>query len=172
MPDSPRQIFENNGGMVTTEAADLLKDGQYAYLANVRKLLGGRITARPSLGDNLLASALPAGITSLTRLNDPYLGAPGYAFIESALVKLYVNANEVANGFNGEPLSYLPYRPTGTPRPWCYIANNSLVVIPSYIASGYGLVSGMVKVLADEIEERRVGKECLRLCRSRWSPYH
>ena len=23
-----------------------------------------------------------------------------------------------------------------------------------------------------EIEERRVGKECLRLCRSRWSPYH
>ena len=24
----------------------------------------------------------------------------------------------------------------------------------------------------EEIEERRVGKECLRLCRSRWSPYH
>ena len=23
-----------------------------------------------------------------------------------------------------------------------------------------------------QIEERRVGKECLRLCRSRWSPYH
>ena len=21
-------------------------------------------------------------------------------------------------------------------------------------------------------EERRVGKECVRLCRSRWSPYH
>ena len=25
---------------------------------------------------------------------------------------------------------------------------------------------------AIEIEERRVGKECRRLCRSRWSPYH
>ena len=25
---------------------------------------------------------------------------------------------------------------------------------------------------ADRSEERRVGKECLRLCRSRWSPYH
>ena len=24
----------------------------------------------------------------------------------------------------------------------------------------------------EQIEERRVGKECLRLCRSRWSPYH
>ena len=26
--------------------------------------------------------------------------------------------------------------------------------------------------LGDRSEERRVGKECLRLCRSRWSPYH
>src|SRR5213594_5051270 len=25
---------------------------------------------------------------------------------------------------------------------------------------------------ADRSEERRVGKECERLCRSRWSPYH
>ena len=25
---------------------------------------------------------------------------------------------------------------------------------------------------AKRSEERRVGKECLRLCRSRWSPYH
>src|SRR3546814_11832042 len=27
-------------------------------------------------------------------------------------------------------------------------------------------------VLADRSEERRVGKECVRTCRSRWSPYH
>ena len=26
--------------------------------------------------------------------------------------------------------------------------------------------------LLDRSEERRVGKECERLCRSRWSPYH
>ena len=26
--------------------------------------------------------------------------------------------------------------------------------------------------VSTEIGERRVGKECLRLCRSRWSPYH
>jgi ribonuclease G len=32
----------------------------------------------------------------------------------------------------------------------------------------------MVQVIKDPIrsEERRVGKECRRLCRSRWSPYH
>ena len=28
-----------------------------------------------------------------------------------------------------------------------------------------------LKIL-ERSEERRVGKECLRLCRSRWSPYH
>ena len=34
------------------------------------------------------------------------------------------------------------------------------------------LVVSMIAVLAMRSEERRVGKECLRLCRSRWSPYH
>ena len=28
------------------------------------------------------------------------------------------------------------------------------------------------EIYAQRSEERRVGKECLRLCRSRWSPYH
>ena len=30
----------------------------------------------------------------------------------------------------------------------------------------------LVNSIAVRSEERRVGKECLRLCRSRWSPYH
>jgi hypothetical protein len=30
----------------------------------------------------------------------------------------------------------------------------------------------LVLLLAGRSEERRVGKECRRLCRSRWSPYH
>src|SRR3546814_13043975 len=29
-----------------------------------------------------------------------------------------------------------------------------------------------LKALADRSEERRVGKECVSTCRSRWSPYH
>ena len=33
-------------------------------------------------------------------------------------------------------------------------------------------VYGRLKVKPQRSEERRVGKECLRLCRSRWSPYH
>ena len=36
----------------------------------------------------------------------------------------------------------------------------------------YGNVPLMVSEQCVRSEERRVGKECLRLCRSRWSPYH
>src|SRR5271166_1482051 len=148
MPDFPRMVFENNGGMVTVEAPDLLKSGQYCYLQNTRKLLGGRIVGRPPVGSNLLASAIPSGITSLTRMTDPYL--PGFAFIEGAAGSMYVNVTGVASGLSGNPLSFLPYRPTGTPRPWCYVGDPSLAVsIPSYIASSYGLVAGMLKVRAD-----------------------
>ena len=38
-----------------------------------------------------------------------------------------------------------------------------------------GVVSDRYRIVQNEearSEERRVGKECLRLCRSRWSPYH
>ena len=38
-----------------------------------------------------------------------------------------------------------------------------------------GDIGGMTYSITNNIvrsEERRVGKECLRLCRSRWSPYH
>ena len=33
-------------------------------------------------------------------------------------------------------------------------------------------IFGTMGILCNRSEERRVGKECLRLCRSRWSPYH
>src|SRR3546814_17719438 len=32
--------------------------------------------------------------------------------------------------------------------------------------------AGFVHFYPDRSEERRVGKECVRTCRSRWSPYH
>ena len=147
MPQSPRLIFENSGGMSTVEAPDLLKPGTYSYLQNTRKLLGGRITARPPLGNNLLGSAIPS-ITSLTRMEDPYL--PGFVYVLGAAGGMYVNTTQVASGLSGNPISFLPYRPAGTPRPYCYTADPSLAVtIPAYTTSGYGPVAGMLKVNAD-----------------------
>ena len=36
----------------------------------------------------------------------------------------------------------------------------------------YTSLTTMARVTAARSEERRVGKECLSVCRSRWSPYH
>jgi hypothetical protein len=133
--------------MVTVTSPDLLKEGQYPYLQNTRKLLGGRISARPPLGDNLIPSPLPSGATSLTRLNDPYAASPYYVRIVGAAGVMYVESTSRATGLSGNPLSFLPYRPSQSPQPWCYVGDPSLTVsIPSYIASGYGLVAGMLKV--------------------------
>ena len=38
--------------------------------------------------------------------------------------------------------------------------------------SGRDGTFSIAMLAAERSEERRVGKECLRLCRSRWSPYH
>ena len=47
--------------------------------------------------------------------------------------------------------------------------------LPTYIflfIAGLYLYGFLVHSIVTRSEERRVGKECLRLCRSRWSPYH
>lgn len=141
-------VFENQGGLVTVTAPDLLKPGQFAYLQNTRKILGGRMTARAPLGDDLLGSPLGAGINSLVRLNDPYASSPFYVLILGAAGAMYVNDASVATGLSGNPLSFLPYRPSQSPQPWCYVADPSLTVtVPSY--SAYGSVCGMLKVRSD-----------------------
>src|SRR3546814_4323532 len=48
-----------------------------------------------------------------------------------------------------------------------------------YIADGAGtgafidkIEAGEARLIAARSEERRVGKECVSTCRSRWAPYH
>src|SRR3546814_17701999 len=40
------------------------------------------------------------------------------------------------------------------------------------LAAANKRVTNLLKKAEDRSEERRVGKECVRTCRSRWSPYH
>ena len=75
------------------------------------------------------------------------------ALQRSANTKLGLTAEQTLNIaqklYEGGYISY--------PRTGCsYITEDIFEQVPSLIRS----------------EERRVGKECLRLCRSRWSPYH
>ena len=44
-------------------------------------------------------------------------------------------------------------------------------VVKARGAAEVALITGEEKIV-DRSEERRVGKECVSLCRSRWSPYH
>ena len=53
------------------------------------------------------------------------------------------------------------------------LRNNAVqTIIASLLCIVIGLLIGYLVLLIIRSEERRVGKECLRLCRSRWSPYH
>ena len=42
----------------------------------------------------------------------------------------------------------------------------------NYVLKKTGFIRALTNSVIVRSEERRVGKECLRLCRSRWSPYH
>jgi heme/copper-type cytochrome/quinol oxidase subunit 3 len=48
--------------------------------------------------------------------------------------------------------------------------NNGKIAIWLFLASEVMLFGALFASYRSE--ERRVGKECRRLCRSRWSPYH
>ena len=49
-----------------------------------------------------------------------------------------------------------------------------LALVDDGLSAGSQQLAGIeaLALLILRSEERRVGKECLRLCRSRWSPYH
>ena len=49
----------------------------------------------------------------------------------------------------------------------CTVTSFNLIIIFLRLLRAFFLIC-----LRTRSEERRVGKECLRLCRSRWSPYH
>ena len=47
-----------------------------------------------------------------------------------------------------------------------------ILIVEDDVVIADGLKTHFEKWDYQRSEERRVGKECLRLCRSRWSPYH
>ena len=58
------------------------------------------------------------------------------------------------------------------------MAGNKVEILPSRIYLTLGIRDVLLLKNQDDVpqinrsEERRVGKECVSLCRSRWSPYH
>ena len=54
-----------------------------------------------------------------------------------------------------------------TPKRFVPRVDSTMTLEVGQVATGIGAEGAPARS-----EERRVGKECLRLCRSRWSPYH
>src|SRR3546814_15250965 len=55
------------------------------------------------------------------------------------------------------------------------LAFTTLAMIPAlllFLTMQRRIVSGLQGAVKGRSEERRVGKECVSTCRSRWSPYH
>ena len=79
----------------------------------------------------------------------------------------------MSNWPNGDGLSAPPSQPLllrSSPPTSLLLPHNSYTSYPRHISSPPPL--SLPLLLFSRSEERRVGKECLRLCRSRWSPYH
>src|SRR3546814_20781294 len=52
------------------------------------------------------------------------------------------------------------------------VENRRLVTTDAYTAAWQPAEKPFMTVILTRSEERRVGKECVSTCRSRWSPYH
>ena len=142
--------------MNLVKAPDLLSEGEYRYLQNVRALVDGRISDRPTYGAAVYTLASPP--TSIVRMNDTTPGGPGSGYVRviGAGTRLYLNSTQVASGFSGNPLEILPFEPNQSVAPWAYIGDSSQAVTIS--ATGQ-TCTGMVKVRSDGLTYKTGIKE-------------
>jgi hypothetical protein len=109
---------------------DMLDEGKFQILTNVRSFTEGVIEPRPGLG---IIADVDLGRTdsihSIKRLNDDV--SARYARIIGAGTRLYTdNAahdtfTEQDNGYSGNPLSIVIHRPDQSPLPWAYVMDSS-----------------------------------------------
>ena len=71
---------------------------------------------------------------------------------------------------DGESMPQMGEKPDGENMPQDTTTDESGTSTKGIKAGGGMYLNGGTYQIRSE--ERRVGKECLRLCRSRWSPYH
>ena len=92
----------------------------------------------------------------------PKKGEPRVLPIYQSTTFKYETSEQMAKLFDLEESGYFYTR----------LQNPTNEAVAAKIAALEGGVAAMLTSSGQRSEERRVGKECLRLCRSRWSPYH
>ena len=80
------------------------------------------------------------------------------------------SSNDVPQG--SRPSGTAGERPTSKPQTNAETIPATSPSMSNYIATTSQFVHQIDGVIDSRSEERRVGKECVSSCRSRWSPYH
>lgn len=107
-------------GIQLTRPVDALEEGKYVRLENVRSYTDG--TIHPRLGMTAPTGVLGTGPAhSIKRFFDSTSATA--AEIVGSGTKLYFNNVEVATGFSGKPLSFVPIRPFSSIENWVYIGD-------------------------------------------------
>lgn len=132
-------------GMSLSGRFDLLQEGKFPYLQNVRVYSQGEIRSRPTLR-NLATLSPPSGdiVHSIKTLVDKALAS--FTRISGAGASVYAgngNPNLITGGFSGKPLSIVDFRPEESISPYAYIADELKMVkiSSSNVLSPFGLTA-------------------------------
>ena len=149
--------FLIHGGMDIFRAPDLIREGFWPYLQNIRQRIMGRITGRPTTGAALYA--YPSAPNTIVRLNDTTPNGPAAGFVRIIATDsgaLYVNGTEVDSGMSGQPPSICINQPDQSVQPWAYIADSSMATV---IVSDSQQCTGMIKLRSDMLTRKTGIKE-------------
>jgi hypothetical protein len=138
--------------MNTRVAPDLVPEGEYIYLQNIRQRIMGRITGRPTTGAALYT--YPSAPNTIVRLNDTTPNGPAVGFVRIIATDsgaLYVNGTEVDSGMTGQPPSICINQPDQSVQPWAYIADSSMATV---IVSDSQQCAGMIKLRSDMLTRK------------------
>jgi hypothetical protein len=136
----------NCNGIDLMHPVDRMPPGYFPYLFNARQLVDGRIDSRPGYTPLNSPSAIKL-YHSIRRLNDVSgaYNAAGYTYILGNGTTLMAGPetlpNQIDNGYSGNPLSLLTFRPENSPVSWMYVydANKQVKVRPDGVLRSIGL---------------------------------
>ena len=147
MPEISRLPMRMNceRGLDLVSPIDRMPPGSFPYLFNARVLVEGRLDGRPGYVRYIGLSDSP---NSIRRLNDPGFSytPSGYTYVGGGGTKLYAGVPAtyaaIDNGYSGNPLSLIPFRPDQSPGAWMYVydQNKMVKVRPDGIVRAIGVV--------------------------------
>lgn len=115
---------------------DLMPEGHFPYLSNVRSIKEGMVSCRQSLSSPI--ANLGGVIHSARRLNDDVDST--YTRLLGVGSSIYAGQAAFASkdtGYSGSPLSMVPFRPDFSPRPYMYVGDKQRMRKFAYDGSNY-----------------------------------